>query len=106
MLSHLLESPERPFAAILGGAKVSDKIAVIHNLLTKGDLLVLGGEMAKTFLLPQGKAIGKSLAEPDRLEDAQRILATAEKNGVRVVVAVDVIVAKEVTTGTEHKTLH
>jgi len=76
MLSKLLEAPERPFAAILGGAKVSDKIGVIDHLLTKVDLLILGGGMANTFLLAQGKAIGKSLAEPDRAEDARRILAT------------------------------
>jgi phosphoglycerate kinase len=105
MLSKLLESPERPFAAILGGAKVSDKIKVIDNLLTKVDLLVLGGGMANTFLLAQGKTIGKSLAEPDRVEDARRILARAEKSKVRVVLPVDVIVAKEVTRGTEYKTL-
>ncbi len=105
MLSKLMEAPERPFAAILGGAKVSDKIKVIDNLLTKVDMLVLGGGMANTFLLAQGKAIGKSLAEPDRVDDARRILATAEKNGVRVVLPVDVIVAKEVTRGTEYKTL-
>jgi phosphoglycerate kinase len=105
MLSKLLEAPERPFAAILGGAKVSDKIAVIDNLLTKVDLLVLGGGMANTFLLAQGKAIGKSLAEPDRADDARRILSTAANNGVRVVLPVDVIVAKEVTRGTEYKTL-
>jgi phosphoglycerate kinase len=105
MLSKLLEAPERPFAAILGGAKVSDKIKVIDHLLTKVDMLVLGGGMANTFLLAQGKAIGKSLAEPDRVEDARRILATAERNGVRVVLPVDVIVAKEVTRGTEYKTL-
>ena len=74
MLSRLLEHPERPFAAILGGAKVSDKIEVIDHLLTKVDLLVLGGGMANTFLLAQGKAVGKSLAEPDRVEDARRIL--------------------------------
>jgi phosphoglycerate kinase len=105
MLSKLLESPERPFAAILGGAKVSDKIKVIDHLLTKVDMLVLGGGMANTFLLAQGKAIGKSLAEPDRVDDARRILAAAEANGVRVVLPVDVIVAKEVTRGTEYKTL-
>jgi phosphoglycerate kinase len=105
MLSRLLESPELPFAAILGGAKVSDKIKVIDNLLTKVDLLILGGGMANTFLLAQGKAIGKSLAEPDRVEDARRILRTAEKNKVRVVLPIDVIVAKEVTRGTEYKTL-
>ncbi|MBA2701166.1 MAG: phosphoglycerate kinase [Chloroflexi bacterium] len=104
-LSNLTESPARPYAAILGGAKVSDKIRIIDNLLSKVDLLVLGGGMANTFLLAQGKAIGKSLAEPDRVPDAQRILATAERNGVRVVLPVDVIVAKEVTRGTEYKTL-
>ncbi|MGZ8514195.1 MAG: phosphoglycerate kinase [Candidatus Limnocylindrales bacterium] len=105
MLSKLLEAPERPFAAILGGAKVADKIKVIDHLLTKVDMLVLGGGMANTFLLAQGKAIGKSLAEPDRVDDARRILATADAHGVRVVLPVDVIVAKEVTRGTEYKTL-
>jgi phosphoglycerate kinase len=105
MLSKLLESPERPFAAILGGAKVSDKIKVIDNLLTKVDLLVLGGGMANTFLLAQGKGVGKSLAEPDRVEDARAIMAAAEEKGVRIVLPVDVIVAKEVTRGTEYKTL-
>jgi phosphoglycerate kinase len=104
-LSSLLESPARPFAAILGGAKVSDKIGVIDHLLSLVDMIVLGGGMANTFLLAQGKAIGKSLAEPDRVEDARRILAKAEKKGVRVVLPVDVIVAKEVTRGTEYKTL-
>jgi phosphoglycerate kinase len=105
MLSKLMEAPDRPFAAILGGAKVSDKIKVIDHLLTKVDILVLGGGMANTFLLAQGKAIGKSLAEPDRVDDARRILAAAEANGVKVVLPVDVIVAKEVTRGTEYKTL-
>jgi len=105
MLSKVLESPERPFAAILGGAKVSDKIGVIDNLLKKVDVLVLGGGMANTFLLAQGRSVGKSLAEHDRVEDAKRILAAAEKRKVRVVLPVDVIVAKEVTRGTEYKTL-
>jgi phosphoglycerate kinase len=105
MLSKLLEAPERPFAAILGGAKVSDKIKVIDHLLSNVDMLVLGGGMANTFLLAQGKSVGKSLAEPDRLDDARRILAKAEANGVQVVLPIDVIVAKEVTRGTEYKTL-
>jgi len=104
-LSRLLENPERPFAAILGGAKVSDKIKVIDHLLTKVDVLVLGGGMANTFLLAQGKSVGKSLAEHDRVEDARRILASAEKAGVRVVLPVDVVIAKEVTRGTEYKTV-
>jgi 3-phosphoglycerate kinase len=105
MLSKVLEAPERPFAAILGGAKVSDKIGVIDNLLKKVDVLVLGGGMANTFLLAQGKSVGKSLAEHDRVEDARQVLAAAEKRKVRVVLPVDVIVAKEVTRGTEYKTL-
>ncbi|MHB8397958.1 MAG: phosphoglycerate kinase [Candidatus Limnocylindrales bacterium] len=104
-LSNLLDAPARPFAAVVGGAKVSDKIKVLEHLLTKVDLLVVGGGMANTFLLAQGKAIGKSLAEPDRVEDARRILAAAEARGVPVVLPVDVIVAKEVTRGTEYKTL-
>ena len=105
MLSRLIEKPEHPFAAIIGGAKVSDKIKVLKNLVDKVDLLVIGGGMANTFLLAQGKAVGKSLAEPDRAEDAREILAAAEARGVKVILPVDVIVAKEVTRGTEYKTL-
>jgi len=104
-LSSLLENPKRPFAAILGGAKVSDKIGVIDHLLTKIDLLILGGGMANTFLLAQGKSVGKSLAEHDRVDDARRILAAAEKAGIHVLLPVDVVIAKEVTRGTEYKTV-
>jgi len=105
VLSKLLENPEHPFAAIIGGAKVSDKIKVLKHLLSKVDILVIGGGMANTFLLAQGKPVGKSLAEPDRVEDARAILAEAEKRGTRVILPVDVVVAKEVTRGTEYKTL-
>lgn len=104
-LSNLLESPTRPYAAIVGGAKISGKLAVLDHLVTKVDLLVLGGGMANTFLLAQGKAIGKSLAEHDMVDEARRVLATAEERGVKVILPVDVIVAKEVTRGTEYKTL-
>ncbi|MHB8958855.1 MAG: phosphoglycerate kinase [Candidatus Limnocylindrales bacterium] len=104
-LGKLLENPERPFAAIIGGAKVSDKIKVLKNLLAKVDIMVIGGGMANTFLLAQGKPIGKSLAEPDRVEDARAIMAAAEEKGVKVVLPVDVVVAKEVTRGTEYKTI-
>lgn len=104
-LSNLLESPARPFAAIVGGAKVSGKLNVLEVLVSKVDLLVLGGGMANTFLLAQGKAIGKSLAEHDMVEEAKRVLATAEAAGARVILPIDVIVAKEVTRGTEYKTL-
>jgi phosphoglycerate kinase len=105
MLSKLLENPERPFAAILGGAKVSDKIQVIANLLTRVDVLILGGGMANTFLLAEGKSVGKSLAEHDRVDDARQLLAVAEKRNVRVVLPTDVVIAKEVTRGTEYKTV-
>ena len=104
-LSGLLEDPEHPFAAIVGGAKVSGKLKVLDNLVTKVDLLILGGGMANTFLLAQGKSVGKSLAEHDMIDQAKRVLAEAEKRNVRVILPVDVIVAKEVTRGTEYKTL-
>ena len=104
-LGMLVTNPEHPFAAIIGGAKVSDKIKVLKNLLAKVDIMVIGGGMANTFLLAQGKAIGKSLAEPERDEDARASLAAAEEKGVKIVLPVDVVVAKEVTRGTEHKTL-
>ena len=104
-LSKLLESPEHPFVAIVGGAKVSGKLKVLDNLLSKVDLLILGGGMANTFLLAQGRSVGKSLAEHNMVDEAKRVMAEAESKGVRVLLPVDVIVAKEVTRGTEYKTL-
>jgi phosphoglycerate kinase len=104
-LSGLLEKPEHPFAAIIGGAKVTGKIEVLTNLMDKVDLFVVGGGMANTFLVAQGKSVGKSLAEYDRIDDAKRVLAMAEAKGVRFVLPIDVVVAKEVTQGTEYKTL-
>jgi phosphoglycerate kinase len=104
-LSGLLEDPQRPFAAIVGGAKVSTKLKVLDNLISKVDILILGGGMANTFLLAQGKSVGKSLAEHDMVDQAKRVLAEADKKHVRVILPVDVIVAKEVTRGTEYKTL-
>ena len=105
MLSRLMENPARPFAAIVGGAKVSGKLKVLDTLMSKVDVLVLGGGMANTFLLAQGKAVGKSLAEHDMVEEARRVLAAAEKGNVKVILPVDVVVAKEVTRGTEYKTI-
>ncbi|MEO5703634.1 MAG: phosphoglycerate kinase [Candidatus Limnocylindrales bacterium] len=105
MLSKLMENPARPFAAIVGGAKISGKLKVLDTLMAKVDVLVLGGGMANTFLLAQGKAVGKSLAEHDMVEEARRVLAAAEKAGVKVILPVDVVVAKEVTRGTEYKTI-
>jgi phosphoglycerate kinase len=105
VLSRLLEDPARPFAAVIGGAKVSDKIMVLENLLQRLDTLVLGGGMANTFLVAQGNTVGKSLLEADMVEDARRLLDMAEQKGVRLVLPVDVMVAKEVTRGAEHKIL-
>jgi phosphoglycerate kinase len=104
-LSNLLEDPARPFFAVIGGAKVSGKIAVLEHLMDRVDGFIIGGGMANTFLLAQGKSVGKSLAEPEKVEEARRILAAADGKGVRIVLPVDVIVAKEVTQGTEYKTL-
>jgi phosphoglycerate kinase len=104
-LGKLMENPERPFAAIIGGAKVSGKIKVLRNLVDKVDVMVIGGGMANTFLLAQGKAVGKSLVEPDRVEDARAIMASAAAHGTIIVLPSDVVVAKEVTRGTEYKTV-
>lgn len=102
-LSRLLENPEKPFAAVIGGAKVSGKIKVLEHLMETVDFFVIGGGMANTFLVAQGHSVGKSLLEKDRVEDAQRILAAAEERGVRILLPTDIVVAKEVTRGAEHK---
>ena len=102
-LSRLLEAPERPFAAVIGGAKVSGKIGVIEHLMDRVDLFVIGGGMANTFLVAKGYTVGKSLLERDRVEDARRILDLAEAKGVQLLLPTDVMVAKEVTRGAEHK---
>ena len=104
-LGKLMENPERPFAAIIGGAKVSGKIKVLRNLVDKVDILVIGGGMANTFLLAQGKQVGKSLVEPDRVEDARAIMESAAAHGTKIVLPSDVVVAKEVTRGSEYKTV-
>jgi len=104
-LGKLMENPERPFAAIIGGAKVSGKIQVLRNLVDKVDVLVIGGGMANTFLLAQGKQVGKSLVEPDRVEDAKAIMESAAAHGTKIVLPSDVVVAKEVTRGSEYKTV-
>jgi phosphoglycerate kinase len=96
VLTRLLEAPERPFVAILGGAKVSDKLAVIGQLLTRVDALLLGGGMANTLLLADGKEIGDSLAEPDLVEQAQELLARARDRGIDVVVPSDVVIADSI----------
>jgi 3-phosphoglycerate kinase len=102
-LSMLLESPGRPFAAVIGGAKVSGKIAVLEHLMDRVDTFLIGGGMANTFLVAKGHTVGKSLLERDRVDDAKRILERAEKKGVAFLLPTDIVVAKEVTRGAEHK---
>ncbi|MDU4472958.1 MAG: phosphoglycerate kinase [Clostridium perfringens] len=94
-LGDAVETPERPFVAILGGAKVSDKINVINNLLEKVDTLIIGGGMAYTFLKTQGYTVGSSLVEEDKVEYAKEMLAKAEEKGVKLLLPVDHRVAKE-----------
>ncbi|MGL5616108.1 MAG: phosphoglycerate kinase [Sarcina sp.] len=94
-LGDAVESPERPFVAILGGAKVSDKINVINNLLEKVDTLIIGGGMAYTFLKAQGYTVGSSLVEEDKVEYSKEMLAKAEAKGVKLLLPVDHRVSKE-----------
>ncbi len=93
ILSQALENPERPFLAILGGAKVSDKIGVCENLLKKADALIIGGGMANTFLKARGFEMGKSLLEADKVELARVLLEKAENRGVDFLLPVDLVVA-------------
>lgn len=100
-----IEHPERPFVAILGGAKVSDKIGVIHNLLEKVDSLLIGGGMAYTFLKAQGYEIGTSLLEEDKIDLAKELLHKAKTKGVELLLPVDVVASKEFKADAEHKTV-
>ncbi len=92
-LGKALEDPDRPFVAILGGAKVSDKIGVINNLLEKVDVLIIGGGMAFTFAKAQGGEIGKSLLEADRLDYAREMIEKAKRKGVQLLLPVDTVAA-------------
>lgn len=93
VLKKLTHNPERPYGVILGGAKVSDKLGVIENLLGKVDVLAIGGGMVFTFLKAQGKEIGTSLVEAEMLDVVKGLIATAQKNGVKLVLPTDIVVA-------------
>lgn len=105
IIGKALENPERPFVAILGGSKVSDKIGVIENLLNKVDSILIGGGMTFTFLKAQGYDIGKSLLEEDKIELAKSLLEKAKDKNVKLILPVDVVVAKEFKNDTEFKTV-
>ena len=93
VLKKLTQNPERPYGVVLGGAKVSDKLGVIENLLGKVDVLAIGGGMVFTFLKAQGKEIGTSLVEAEMLDVVKGLIATAEKNGVKLILPTDIVVA-------------
>ena len=102
-LGQAVENPVRPFVAILGGAKVSDKINVINNLLDKVNTLIIGGGMAYTFLKAQGQEIGNSLCEEDKLDYALEMIKKAEDKGVKLLLPVDHVEGKEFSNDTERK---
>jgi phosphoglycerate kinase len=104
-LGGALNDPQRPFIAILGGAKVADKIGVIENLLPKVDALLLGGGMAYTFLKAQGKEIGKSLLDAGHLEAAGQTLAAVQGKGQRLELPTDVVIADDFKNPTTHRTV-
>lgn len=104
-LGNAIENPRRPFVAILGGAKVSDKINVIDNLLEKVDTLIIGGGMAYTFFKAMGYEVGKSICEMDKLELAKELMEKAKNKNVKFILPVDTKVGKEMDINTESKTV-
>lgn len=102
-LSDSVNDPDRPFVAILGGAKVSDKIPVIETLLTKADTIIIGGGMAYTFLRANGLSIGDSLLEEDKIPLAKELMEKAEASGVKLMLPFDFVASKEFSNDAEHK---
>ncbi len=102
-LGGALDSPQRPFVTIIGGAKISDKISVIENLLGKVDALLIGGGMANTFLLAQNKSIGDSLSEPASVAEARRLIDQAQGRGVDLLLPTDVVIADAFSAEANHK---
>jgi 3-phosphoglycerate kinase len=103
IMGKALSNPERPFLAILGGAKVSDKITVIENLLEKVDSLIIGGGMAYTFLKAKGYKIGNSICEEDKLDLARELMAKAEAKGVNLLLPIGNVIGKEFSPDTEDR---
>src|SRR5690606_3268669 len=103
VLGGALENPKRPFTAIIGGAKVSDKIGVIDNLLDKVDNLIIGGGLAYTFVKAKGYEIGNSLLDEEKIDMAKEFMKKAEEKGVNFYMPVDAVVAKEFAADAESK---
>jgi phosphoglycerate kinase len=103
VLEQLTADPARPYVVVLGGAKPSDKLAVITNLLDKADRILIGGGMSYTFLVAQGYEVGKSLLEADRVEDVRKIIAEAAARGVELVLPVDLVGATDFAADAEHE---
>lgn len=101
IMGKALENPEKPFVSILGGAKVSDKIGVIENLISKVDYILIGGGMAYTFLKAQGKEIGKSLLEEDKMDLSLELIKKAEANNVKILLPKDVVIADDIKEDAE-----
>jgi phosphoglycerate kinase len=102
-LSRLLEGPDSPFVAVLGGSKVSDKLAVLSNLLGRVDSLVIGGGMCFTFLAAHGHGVGDSLFEPEQVDAVRVLLARAEREGKRILLPTDVVAADDFAEDAEHR---
>lgn len=105
IMGKALSNPERPFVAILGGAKVSDKITVIENLIEKVDSIIIGGGMAFTFLKSLGYSVGKSLLEDDKVDFAKELIEKAKSKSVKILLPIDVVVSKEFSNDSEFKTV-
>jgi phosphoglycerate kinase len=105
MLSETLNNPERPFATIIGGAKISSKIGVLDHLLTKADVIIIGGAMVFSFLKARGLEVGKSLVEDDQLEYCRKLEAKAKAKGVSLVLPVDFVCAREIKADAEKVTV-
>ena len=101
VMGKALESPDHPFVSILGGAKVSDKIGVIENLITKVDTILIGGGMAYTFLKAMGKEIGQSLLEEDKMDLSLELMEKAKANGVEILLPIDVVIADKIEAGVD-----
>ena len=103
VLRQLTQDPRRPYVVVLGGAKPSDKLAVIANLLDKADRLLIGGGMSYTFLAAQGHEVGKSLLEADQLDSVRQIMASARERGVEIVLPLDLVGATGFAAGADHQ---